>query len=87
MSKKENLLMRFLTQPSDFKFDELNRLLLDLGYEEVATGKSSGSRVAFYNKYLNDMIKLHKPHPTSIVKRCYLREIAKQLKDKGIIKV
>jgi len=86
VSKKEKLLMRFLAQPSDFTFDELNRLLLDLGYEEVSTGKSSGSRVAFYNKDLDDMIKFHKPHPTSVMKRCYLREIAKQLKDKGLIK-
>lgn len=78
--------MRFLAQPSNFTFDELSRLLLDLGYEEVSTGKSSGSRVAFYNKDLDDMIKFHKPHPTSVMKRCYLREIAKQLKDKGLIK-
>ena len=82
----EKLIAEFLARPSDFTFDELDRLLLGLGYEEVSTGKSSGSRVTFYNKDLDDMIKFHKPHPASIMERCYLREIAKQLKDKGIIK-
>ena len=86
MSKIEKIIARFLTRPSDFTFDELNRLLLGLGDEEVSTGKSSGSQVAFYNKDVDDIIKFHKPHPASIMKRCYLREIAKQLKDKGIIK-
>ena len=32
------------------------------------------------------MIKFHKPHPASVIKRCYLREIERQLKDKGVIK-
>jgi predicted RNA binding protein YcfA (HicA-like mRNA interferase family) len=86
MSKAEKLLQRFLSQPKDFTFAELEKLLKGFGYEEIKTGKTSGSRVAFYNKALNDMIKFHKPHPSQIMKRCYLNEIEKQLKGKGLIK-
>ncbi len=72
--------------PADFTFDELRRVLKEFGYEEAKTGKTSGSRVAFYNSDLDDMIKFHKPHPSSIMKRCYLREIERQLRDKGVLK-
>ena len=35
---------------------------------------------------LDDMIKFHKPHPSQIMKQCYLREIEQQLRVKGVIK-
>ncbi len=86
MSKAEKLLKRFLLKPKDFTFDELKLLLKVFGYEEIKTGRTSGSRVTFYNSELDDMIKFHKPHPSSIMKRCYLREIEQQLRDWGVIK-
>jgi hypothetical protein len=86
MSKAEKLIERFNSKPKDFTFDELKRLFLHFGYEEWKTGKTSGSRVAFYNKELDDLIKLHRPHPNPIIKQCYLNEIGKHLKDKGVMK-
>jgi len=86
MSKTEKLLKRFLTKPKDFTFEELGTTLKSFGYTEMKTGKTSGSRVTFYNKALDDMIKFHKPHPSSVMKQCYLKEIEKHLKDKGVIK-
>ena len=86
MSKTEKLLQRFLSKPKDFTFGELSRLLKSFGYEETKRGKTSGSRVTFYNAKLDDMIKFHRPHPSQIMKQCYLREIEQQLRDKGVIK-
>ena len=86
MSKTEKLLQRFISKPKDYTFDELRSLLKSLGYEESKTGKTSGSRVAFYNAKLDDMIKFHRPHPSQVVRQCYLREIQRQLRDKGIIR-
>ncbi len=86
MSKADKLLQRFLSIPKDFTFEEMRKVLKDCGYEEIKTGKTSGSRVAFYNNEPDDMIKFHKPHPSSIMKRCYLREIKRQLIDKGVLK-
>jgi hypothetical protein len=86
MSKAEKLLKRFLSQPKDFTYEELRRLLYSFGYEEARAGKTAGSRTSFYNAKLDDMIKFHRPHPSQIMKRCYLNEIENQLRIKGVIK-
>ncbi len=85
MSKTEKLLQRFLLQPKDFTYDELRRLLNSFGYGEAKTGKTAGSRTAFYNAKLDDMIKFHRPHSSQIMRRCYLNEIENQLRKKGVI--
>jgi len=86
MSKAEKLLQRFLSKPKDFTFEELSRLLKGFGYQEAKKGKTSGSRVTFYNAKLDDMIKFHMPHPSHIMKQCYLRGIQQHLRYKGVIK-
>jgi hypothetical protein len=86
MSKTEKRVQRFLSKTNDFTFEELRRLLKILGYKEAKTGKTSGSRVAFYNAELDDMIRFHKPHPSQTMKRCYLNEIGKHLRERGVIK-
>ncbi len=86
MSKAEKLLQRFLSKPKDFTFEELRRLLSHFGYEEAKTGKTSGSRMTFYNAELDDMIKFHKPHPSTVMKQCYLRDIEQQLRDREVLK-
>lgn len=86
MSKAEKLSQRFLSQPKDFTYDELRRLLKSFGYEEARTGKTAGSRTTFYNAKLDDLIKFHRPHPSQIMKRCYLNEIENHLRTKGVIK-
>jgi len=85
MTKAHKLLDRFLSRPKDFTFGELRRLLADMGYVEVKPGKTSGSRVAFYNQKINDLIRLHKPHPSPVVRQCYLDDILLHLKDRGLL--
>ncbi len=85
VSKADKLLRRFLSKPKDFSFEELRKLLKAFGYEEAKAGRTSGSRVTFYNSELDDMIKFHRPHPSQVMKQCYLREIEQQLRDKGVI--
>ncbi|MBK7231534.1 MAG: type II toxin-antitoxin system HicA family toxin [Saprospiraceae bacterium] len=43
-------------------------VLIKLGYREIKTGKTSGSRVAFYNESKKLLIRLHKPHPGNELK-------------------
>jgi len=78
MSKKDKLKERFLSMPVDFHYDEMVRLLGYFGYEEMQTGKTSGSRVKFKNKS-DDQIKLHKPHPSGIMKKYQLKQIKEKL--------
>ncbi|QDK79797.1 type II toxin-antitoxin system HicA family toxin [Spirosoma sp. KCTC 42546] len=75
MSEKEKLLERFQAKPTDFSWNELVSLLAYFGYEEVSKGKTEGSRRAFVNPETKKIIRLHKPHPGSILKQYQLKEI------------
>jgi hypothetical protein len=78
MSKKEKLIARFLSMPSDFHYDEMVKLLGYFGFKEIKKGKTSGSRV----KFINDggvPLMMHKPHPTGILKRYQLKQIKEVL--------
>jgi hypothetical protein len=85
MSSKDKLISRFLTLPSDFTFEELERLLTIFGYAISNKGKTSGSRVVFKDKE-GHPIMLHKPHPGNIVKQYALRQVLEELQSKGHIK-
>jgi hypothetical protein len=78
MSKKEKLIKRFLSMPSDFHYDEMVALLGYYGFFEVKKGKTSGSRVKFLNEE-GIPIMMHKPHPTGILKRYQLKQIKEEL--------
>lgn len=84
MSSKDKLITRFQSIPSDFTFQELERLLISLGYSPSNKGKTSGSRVVFKSKD-GSPIMLHKPHPGNIVKQYALRQILTELKNKNLI--
>ena len=86
MTRHEKLLKRFLSKPQDFRFDELMKLLQGYGYQEVKTGRSSGSRIAFFNERLNHIIRLHKPHPQNILKRYQLDAIEEELRNREVLK-
>ena len=85
MSSKDKLIRRFLDLPSDFTFDELERLFGVLGYTKSNKGKTSGSRVVFKDK-AGHPIMLHKPHPGNIVKQYALRQVLEELQSKGYLK-
>ncbi len=84
MTKKEKLKDRLLSYPSDFTWDELNKLLLSFGYRESNAGKTSGSRVRFISDVYSPIL-LHKPHPKPIIKMYMLKQIIEQLKKEGLV--
>ena len=85
MGTKEKLQERFMRMPSDFTFDEMQRLLEGYGYEKGDKGKTSGSRVIF-KKGDKRPIMLHKPHPGNIVKGYAMKQVYDELKEAGLIK-
>ena len=78
MSKRLKLVDRFLSMPSDFHYNEMVRLLRYYGFEEVKKGKTSGSRVQFVSED-GVQIKLHKPHPSGILKRYQMKQVKETL--------
>ena len=78
MNRKEKLIARFLSMPSDFQYDEMVKLLGIFDFEEIKKGKTSGSRVKFMNP-AGVPIMLHKPHPSRIMKHYQLKQIKEVL--------
>ncbi|HBH84957.1 MAG: hexulose-6-phosphate isomerase [Bacteroidetes bacterium GWE2_41_25] len=86
MSTQEKLIERFLRQPKDFTYRELTRLLNGFGYIAENKGKTSGSRVIFYNREKRHSIMLHKPHPGNIMKAYAMKNVLQELETLGFIK-
>ena len=78
INRKEKLIARFLSMPSDFQYDEMIKLLGYFDFEEVKKGKTSESRVKFMNPE-GIPIMLHKPHPSRIMKHYQLKQIKELL--------
>lgn len=78
MTKREKLIARFLTMPSDFHYNEMVKLLGYFEFGEISKGKTSGSRVKFVNPQ-GLPIMLHKPHPSGIMKLYQLKQVKEVL--------
>lgn len=78
MSKIEKLISRLKSDPTDFTWDELVKVLAYYGYEELKKGKTGGSRRKFCNTQ-NQIISLHKPHPSEILKSYAIKQIIDHL--------
>jgi len=85
MSRYQKLLRRFLAKPSDFTYDELVTLLQGFEYKEMKVGKTSGSRAVFFNEKRKNIIRLHRPHPSNVLKRYQLTDVEQELKRKGFL--
>ena len=86
MGKIDKLITKLKSDPKDFTWSELKRVLSHFGYIELKIqGKTGGSRRKFTNKD-NNIISLHEPHPKKILKRYAINDVIKHLKDKGILK-
>jgi hypothetical protein len=85
MSRQEKLISRLLSVPKDFTWDELCRVVAFFGYKELTGGKTGGSRRRFVDP-LKNIITLHKPHTSNIVKSYAIREVIAHLKEKDHIK-
>ncbi len=81
MSTIEKLIARFTTKPKDFSWDELARFLNHFGYTEI-TG--SGSKRKFVHTQYTT-IRLHEPHPRSILKKYQIDLIYTALKEEKLI--
>lgn len=84
MSKKEKLIARLKEKPKDFTFDEVVQLMGYFGYTIVGGGKTGGSRIAFSNDK-KDYIRMHKPHPRSILKAYQVQNLIEDLKERDLI--
>ena len=81
----EKLVKRLMSKPKDFTFKELETLLTGFGFIKLKTGNTSGSSVKFINKETSQIISLHKPHPSPVLKRYLINIIIGELKQGGFL--
>lgn len=77
MSKKEKLLQRLLSKPTDFTWKELVAVMEGFGYELHTSG---GSGRKFIHPETKATAFLHEPHPGKILKAYQIRDILSHLK-------
>ena len=82
MTKINKLIQQFRNKPRDFSYNELQRMLVHFGYEQVEAG---GSRVIFINRANGHKMKLHKPHPGNILKRYQIDYVITELETKRLL--
>ena len=85
MAQFKKLLNRILSSPSDFTFGELETLLSGFGFKVSNAGKTSGSAVRFINGKTGHIIRLHKPHPSPVLKQYLIKFIVNELKQGGYL--
>jgi hypothetical protein len=85
MSREEKQVQRLLSLPKDFTIDELTTLLIRLGYRVSNKGATSGSRIAFINDEIKDIIRIHKPHPKKEVGIATLKDVVSHLQEKKLL--
>ncbi|MGP1455018.1 MAG: type II toxin-antitoxin system HicA family toxin [Treponema sp.] len=74
-----------MSKPKDFTYTELRTLLKVLGYGEIQSGKTAGSRVAFIRLSDGHIIRLHKPHPNNELKQYQIEQIIDELQLRGSV--
>jgi len=85
MSKHQKIIDRIcsLPTPSDIRWDELKAALESVGYVMLKGGRTGGSRRKFYNKTIDKLIILHEPHPSKIVDKGAVNDVAEHLRAHG----
>ena len=84
MNRVDKFLLRFKSELNDFTWQEMERLLSQLGFQKSVGGKTGGSRCLFVHETAG-IISLHKPHPDNILKLYVLREVKAKLEIEELI--
>lgn len=77
MSKREKLLQRLQTKPTDFTWAELVSVMESFGYELKTTG---GSSRKFIHTETQVTWMTHEPHPKNILKAYQIKDVLSHLK-------
>jgi len=85
MGKTEKLLARLLSNPKDFTFSELETLLTGFGFQLSNAGGTSGSAIRFINYETGQIIRLHKPHPSPVLKQYLVKYVISELRQGGYL--
>lgn len=84
MSELEKLRQEFRSCRGPYPWRDFARLIGLLGYEQEATGATSGSRRKYFNRALGDSIWLDEPHGKEMG-RGMVKRLQKHLRERRLI--
>jgi len=84
MSTVEKLKGNLKNRPATYKWNDIKRVLTNLGYKEDSGGKTSGARVKFIHATAA-LIIIHKPHPGNELKKYIIDFIVDTLEQEGLL--
>ena len=82
MSKLEKLLEKMRNPDATWSWDDLCSLLVKLDYKQI---EGRGSRVKFDNGKPEDLINLHRPHPSNEMKSYAIEQVRSKLENGGML--
>jgi hypothetical protein len=82
VARKDKLIARLQSNPTDFTWGEACTLMGQCGFE---LKKGSGSARAFVHSITKQKVRLHEPHPKPTLLRYMVKELIGALKDAGEI--
>jgi hypothetical protein len=77
LSKQQKAIARIIAKPVDYTWNELQSLMIGLGYELRTSG---GSGRKFFDPATKALLFLHEPHPSSILKEYQIRAVIQFLR-------
>jgi len=83
MSTKDKMIKKLKNSQKNITFNELQGLLVSLGFKLSSKGKTSGSRVKFQKS--NIPIIFHKPHPRKELAEYQIKQILEILEKEDLI--
>ena len=84
MAGIESLKSAFLNARNTFQWRQFKTLLVGLGYGQIKSGKTAGSKRRFYNSTIDDVITLDEPHD-GVLTRGMIKRLRKHLSEKGLL--
>ena len=82
MTKRNKVVARLLTRPSDFSWSELVQVMDTLGFD-LRTSVGSGRK--FIHRQSRETHFIPEPHPSKILKRYQVRDLLSFLRETGHI--
>jgi hypothetical protein len=83
--QKDKKIQRFVNNPTDYSFEEMDALLKSLGHHLKKGGMTAGSAAVYVNKDGEQSIFFHRPHKHKHFGKKVMKSVYEQVRDHKLI--
>jgi hypothetical protein len=84
MGRFEKIVRQFVACSGPFAFRDFVKMIAELGYEQLPTGKTGGSRRKYFNKNTGHILMLDEPHDGEMGPGM-VRRLQRELEERGVL--